>query len=140
MMTSWRILRPMLLISVASGFTIKALDYRRTVKPLFAATNLVGKTNVDRREALSALIIAGGALVGDTLTFSESRNDNTRTLGSVTEALNLIESECDRRFLHGVVFFTALLQVTTRSCTASCQQTQSRAGCQSSFQVKHLII
>jgi hypothetical protein len=93
----------MLLISVANGFTIKALDYRCTVKPLFAATNSVGKTNVDRREALSSLIIAGGALVGGTLTYSESRNDNTRTLGSVNEALNLIESECDRRFLHGVV-------------------------------------
>ena len=37
------------------------------------------------------------------MTFTESRNDSTHTLGSVNEALDLIESECDRRFLHGVV-------------------------------------
>jgi len=99
-------LQPLLLLGVASSFSVSKLtSNRQNLKPLGAATNLDGKTlDTSRRDALaSLLLVASAGIVGSSTSPQVSSSENLRLLGSVDEALALIESDCDRRFLHGIV-------------------------------------
>jgi hypothetical protein len=91
----------LLLFSFANGFSVSLTSRRQSLKHLSAASDFssIDKT-VDRRDALASLLLVTTAMVGATVT---SQNIPVRLLSSVDEALASIESECDRRFLHGVV-------------------------------------
>lgn len=100
---------PFLLFSIANGFSVSSLTRsgRNKLQPLGAASNLDGKplldTSNNRRDALSSLLLLTSAGIFGAASSFQAPTGDARLLGSVREALALIESECDKRFLHGVV-------------------------------------
>ena len=101
-------LQSLLLCSLTGSFSVRVTSSRQCLKPLSAASDFSkSEKTVDRRDALASLLLVPSAALGVTIDATQHvpslNSGNIYLLGSVGEALELIESECDRRFLHGVV-------------------------------------
>lgn len=102
----------LLLFEIAKGFSANsrlASGTRQSLtKPALGAvtSNFDGDAvDTSRRNTLAALLLVTSAGVVGSITPSPttSANNNVLVLSSVDEALTVIEANCDRRYLHGVV-------------------------------------
>jgi hypothetical protein len=106
------IIRCASLIGTVRGFSVnKQQHFSLTKHPLRASepsANDPSSPDNERRNILSLIVVAISAaslssVVVPDLSSSSSVGDSTKKLASVDEAIQFIESSCDRRFLHAVV-------------------------------------
>jgi hypothetical protein len=100
-----------LLIGTVRGFSVnKQQPFSRTKHPLRASepsANDPSSPDNERRNVLSLIVVAISAASLSSVVVpdlsSSSSIDSSKKLASVDEAIQLIETSCDRRFLHAVV-------------------------------------